>query len=161
MPPGSHIRKVHDAGDAEVAFTFGNGALLKIRDMARVHKSCPQLRDCTEEHVTLAWLAERRGRPIPAVPETPHPARGESRDYLIVSRLPGTVLADVWRGLSEGEKRHYASRVIEICEELASAWSSNTMTEVDGRLLGDSWFRACDDLPPPPHPKPRRPQRHL
>ncbi|KLU89634.1 hypothetical protein MAPG_08605 [Magnaporthiopsis poae ATCC 64411] len=131
LPPGSHIRKVWDAGDSEVEFTFGKNAVLKIKDMARIRKGCVQFRDCTEEHVTLAWLAERRDRLSFAVPDILHFSRREGREYTIVSCPTNTFLSDMWRGSSEDEKQHYAGRIIEICEEMASAWSSNSMTGVD------------------------------
>lgn len=148
LPPGSHIRKVWDAGDSQVEFTFGKNAVLKIEDMVRIRKSCAQFRDCTEERVTLAWLAERRDRLSFAVPEMLHFSRREGREYTIVSCPTNTFLSDVWRGSSEGEKRHYAGRIIEICEEMASAWSSNSMTGVDGRPLAETWLDACGDSLP-------------
>ncbi|KAL8381143.1 hypothetical protein RB595_005432 [Gaeumannomyces hyphopodioides] len=127
VPPGT--------GPYAAVFTLGKSAFIKIRNSAWIRShSKPGLMGCTDEHVTLAWLAERRDRLSFAIPKVLHFQREEDAEYLITSSVPGT-LADAWRGMPGDERRHYAGRIIDICEKLASTWTSNAMTGVDGRRL--------------------------
>ncbi|KAB5515598.1 kinase-like domain-containing protein [Coniochaeta sp. 2T2.1] len=132
LPPESHVRLIHDAGDASAVWTFGH-AFLKV-------KLVQDTNTATEEHVTLKWLAERKLSF--AVPSVLYHAQDDDKRYLIVSRLPGTTLNEAWRSMSDNEKEYYVNRIADICVEL-SGWESDAMTGVDGKELPDNWLDPC------------------
>ncbi|KAF4964521.1 hypothetical protein FZEAL_10859 [Fusarium zealandicum] len=133
LPSNSPIQLVHDAGDASAVWAFG-GAFLKF-------KLIPvDMRNVTKEVTTLKWLAEH-GSFTFAVPKVLHYMEEKDRSYLLISRVEGEVLADVWRTISEEEKLRCASRIFDICRELSSC-RSNEITGIDGAELPDTWLSA-------------------
>jgi hypothetical protein len=135
LPADSHIRQVHDAGDASAVWSFGD-AFLKIK------LTPPDFRNTTKEHTTLEWLARHREQLSFAVPRVLHHAETDDRSYLLITRVPGQVLADAWRTLHEDDKRHYVRRIVDICREL-SVWQSSAMTGVDGGEFPETWLDLC------------------
>lgn len=99
-------------------------------------------------HNKGACHANLAGDPRPASSGLPSPRPCTTpeipdRKYLLVSRVPAKVLADVWRGMGEGQKQHCVVRIAAISQELAGAWQSDSMTGVDGARLGESWLDVC------------------
>ena len=66
-------------------------------------------------------------------------AQYDDRRYLIVTRVPGETINQVWRDLDDDERHRYARRVVEILQEL-STWRSDKITGVDGKFIADSWL---------------------
>ncbi|KAK8038417.1 Protein kinase-like (PK-like) [Apiospora phragmitis] len=129
----SHIRQVHDAGDASAVWSFG-GVFLKV-------KLCPKAEEAaTKEHTTLRRLAEKRLSF--AIPEVLHHVQADDRSYLLISRVPGQVLADAWRTMKEDEKEHYVQRIFEIFQELRQL-TSDSITGIDGAQFPDGWLDIC------------------
>lgn len=129
LSPDSFPKLIYDVGDASVVFDFGD-ALLRVKD----HHP---FRGVTPEPATLSWLADRR-LSFP-VPRTLHYTEDAERVYFIVSRVPGRSIDEAWRDLNDDQKEHCVKRVAQICIEL-SAWTSKTLSGVDGNLLFDPWL---------------------
>lgn len=73
LPADSHVRLVHDAGDASAVWSFGE-AFLKIKITP------PSLKHATKEHTVLQWLAQQTISV--AVPKVLHYVDAEDRSYL-------------------------------------------------------------------------------
>lgn len=132
LPHDSHVRLIHDAGDASAIWTFGD-AFLKVNLVQ-------DTKTATGKHDTLSWLA---GYKLSlAIPSVLYHAQDDDRRYLIVSRFPGTTLDEAWGSLSDGEKEHYVQRIADIRVEL-SGWHSDAMTGDDGAQLFDNWLDPC------------------
>ncbi|KAF7865827.1 hypothetical protein EAF04_005992 [Stromatinia cepivora] len=119
IPPGSHVRQIHDAGDASAVFSFGDVLILKVKN---IHKDQPQ------EDETLAFLAKQK-----LSFEIPHVlfcAKDEERIYLLEPRMPGERLNEAWWNMSEAKKEHVVTRVAEICLELKN-FQACSMTGID------------------------------
>ncbi|KAJ8068335.1 hypothetical protein OCU04_003897 [Sclerotinia nivalis] len=119
IPPGSHVRLIHDAGDASTVFSFGGVLILKVKN---IHKDRPQ------EDDTLAFLAKQKlSFKIPVVLFC---MKDAERIYLLELHMPGVRLNEGWWNMSEAEKEHVVTRVAEICLELKN-FQSSSMTGID------------------------------
>jgi aminoglycoside phosphotransferase len=129
IPTDKFPKLVYDVGDASVVFDLGD-ALLKVKDRH-------PFQGVTPEPATLQWLAERT--PSFPVPRTLHYTETANRIYFVVSRVPGRSIDEAWRELNTEQKQHCVQRVAQICLEL-SAWTSDSITGVDGNRLFDPWL---------------------
>jgi hypothetical protein len=134
LPEDSHIRLVHDAGDASAVWSFGD-AFLKVK------LTPPMVQKATKEHVTLNWLNERENLNF-SIPKVLHHAEADDRTYLLITRVPGTLLADAWRDLADDEKSHYIDLMVKILQELSSH-RSDEITGIDGGYFADGWLDVC------------------
>lgn len=129
LPSGSFIRKVHDCGDASAVWNFGE-AILKVN---LIHDR----QAATQEATTLKWLADK-DLSFP-VPKLLYHLQEPDRNYLIISRLPGETLGDIWSELDEQQRSEMGRRVSEIVVEL-SQWKSDHIAGVDGKFLAEPWI---------------------
>jgi hypothetical protein len=81
----SHVRQIHDAGDASAVFSFGDALILKVR-----------LADegTRREHETLAYLAEKQLSFD--VPTVLFHAEEAGKIYLFEPHMPGKRLNEAW-----------------------------------------------------------------
>lgn len=122
-PLDSHVRQVHDAGDASAVFRFGDALILKVRladDGTR------------REHKILGFLAEKQLSFD--VPRVIFHAEEAGKTYLFEPYIPGNRLNEVWWDMTKEEKEHVAIRISEICSEL-KAFRSDVLTGVDHNWL--------------------------
>ncbi|GAM83544.1 hypothetical protein ANO11243_015320 [Dothideomycetidae sp. 11243] len=138
----SQFRKIHDAGDCAAVWDMG-AFFLKIHDTPFKLQDMPSRDSATKEHTTLTWLAEQNLSF--AVPKLLFHAEDGTRDYLIITRVPGETIFKAWHGMGEEERRVYARRVAEIIEEM-SKWESNSITGIDGKRMADSWMDIVPEL---------------
>ncbi|CVL08878.1 uncharacterized protein FMAN_14112 [Fusarium mangiferae] len=120
------VRLVHSAGNESAVWEVGN-AFVKVK------LSGPP--DTTREHVTLAWVKDRS--PSFAIPEVLYHDEWEGRYYLVLSKVPGQTLAQIWSSMDEATKFRYVDRIVDVCQELAE-YKANFIGGVDGRYLPDS-----------------------
>lgn len=130
----SPLQKVYDAGDVSSVWRAGE-AFIKVKAVT--------IPEATREHATLGFL-HRRGPLSFDIPEVYHHSESDGRYYIVLSRLPGHTLEELWPGLDEKTKDEYACRVAGICEEL-SAWTGPNLSGVDGRHLPDLLLTKPDD----------------
>ncbi|KAI3326669.1 kinase-like domain-containing protein [Xylariaceae sp. AK1471] len=124
IPQTSHVRQVHDAGDASAVFSFGDKLILKVKLISEGGR--PQ------EHETLAFLAKQQlSFKIPTV--VFHIAEGD-RIYLFEPHMPGRRLNEAWWDMDAKEKEHISTRIAHICSEL-KAFQSSFMTGVDHKWM--------------------------
>ncbi|KAK1976741.1 kinase-like domain-containing protein [Colletotrichum cereale] len=117
------IRLVYDAGGISAVWEIAN-AFLKVKV-----SNSP---NTTREHVTLAGV--KAMSPSFAIPEVLYHGEWDSRQYLILSRVPGQTLADVWPTMDEATKCRYVDRVVDICVELGEHQASR-ISGLDGKHL--------------------------
>lgn len=123
LPPDSHVRQIHDAGDVSAVFSFGNRLIVKVRIAND---------DTLREPETLAFLEGKHlSFDIPTVLSY---FEEDNKVYLFEPYVPGERLNEAWWYMSEVEKEHVTTRVSEICSELA-AFKSDAMTRVDYNWL--------------------------
>ena len=127
----SEIVKVYDAGDAAVAWKVGE-AYCKVKILE------PKT---TREHVTLEYLHQKRPLSF-AIPDTVyyHAEGINDRYYIIVSKVAGQTLNEVWYQMDETMQQHCISRITEICEEMA-VWRGDSMSGIDGGFLSEYYLR--------------------
>ncbi|KAI5865297.1 kinase-like protein [Durotheca rogersii] len=125
----SGIKKVYDAGGVSAVWRVGE-AFIKVKKVA--------LPNATREHVTLDYLRANRSLNFD-IPDVHYHGEFDGRYYIVLSRVPGPTLAEVWPGLDDTARQNYAHRVAITCQELAT-WKSNAISGVDGRELPDTFL---------------------
>ncbi|CAJ2503529.1 Uu.00g109230.m01.CDS01 [Anthostomella pinea] len=121
----SHVRLIHDAGDASAVFSFGDALILKIKlAVAGV--------PLEGELETLAFLAKQKlGFTIPTVLFS---MTNDNKVFLIEPRLPGKRLNEAWSDLDKNEKDLVVGRVASVCLQLRT-FQSGAITAVDHNWL--------------------------
>ncbi|KAK4043718.1 hypothetical protein C8A01DRAFT_43470 [Parachaetomium inaequale] len=87
----------------------------------------------TREHVTLQFLKDQQPEGF-HFPSVLHHFETGARYFLVVSRVPGQHLDDVWPDLDETLRQHYIAKVADVCDRLA-AWKGDIIGGVDGHQL--------------------------
>ena len=126
----SEIVKVYDAGDATATWKVGE-AYCKAKIVEP---------GTTREHVTLEYLHQKRPLSF-AIPDTVyyHAEGIDERYYIIVSKVTGETLNEVWYQMNETMQRHCISCITEICEEMA-VWQGDSISGVDGNYLSEYYL---------------------
>ncbi|KAI4869462.1 kinase-like domain-containing protein [Hypoxylon rubiginosum] len=135
VPPNSHARQIHDAGDASAVFSFGNTLILKVK----LTKGDAALR----EHKTLAFLSKQKLSF--SIPTVLYHMEEPDRIYLFEPQMPGKSLNEAWWDMSAKEKEHVSSPVAHICSELR-AFRTNVITGIDYNWM-NSLREKRDDSP--------------
>lgn len=119
IPPGSHLRLIHDVGNASAVFSVGDKLVLKVK---KVHKDQPR------EDDTLEFLAKQTlSFEYPAFLVS---MKVEDRIYMLEQQMSGERINEGWWDMSEEKKEHVVTRVAEICMELKN-FQSPAMTGID------------------------------
>lgn len=124
----THIRMVYDAGGVSGVWSIGD-AFFKVKKLDP---------GATREHTTLDYL-HNKGPFSFAIPDVHYHAEYDGRYYIVLSRLTGHTLTEMWFNMDEAMKQHYVSRVANICKELA-VWQADSISGVDGQYLSDRFL---------------------
>ncbi|KAH7016272.1 uncharacterized protein B0I36DRAFT_368835 [Microdochium trichocladiopsis] len=123
IPDNSHVRQIHDAGDASAVFAFGDALILKIRLATHGTRQEPE---------TLALLA---GKTLSFdIPKVLFYAEEAGKTYLLEPLIPGKRLDDIWWDMTEDQKEGVVTRISQVCSELR-AFQSDSLT-----VLDDGWL---------------------
>ncbi|KAG8408401.1 hypothetical protein J3459_017812 [Metarhizium acridum] len=152
LSPTSEIKLVYDAGDVSAVFSVGD-VFCKARIL--------DIPDVTREHVTLAWMHERRREQdwSFSIPNVIHHAEYDGRYYIFLGRVRGQTIDSIWETLDESKRQQYAERIGDACVEMAKYTGNGMMSGVDGNALAELYLRkkasdcspqnlqeSCDDL---------------
>ncbi|KAJ5179427.1 hypothetical protein N7492_002637 [Penicillium capsulatum] len=118
------ISRVH-AVDNQAAVWRAGEAFIKAHHM--------DYSNVTREHITLQFLKDRQPQGF-EFPNIFYHFETGSRYFVIVSRVPGQLLEEVWPNLDETLRQYYVDKVAEICNCLA-AWKGDIISGVDGHHL--------------------------
>lgn len=128
-PDTPFIRFVREAGTESAVWTIGSNAFCKVR------VTYPGV---TPESTTLKAVKARNFSF--ATPTVFHHAFGPEINYLFLERVPGITLEAAWLGLDQTWRKRYATRVAEICEEMAQ-WKGSRLGGIDGQVLVNYYLR--------------------
>lgn len=142
LPEDSVLENVYDAGGVSYVLRAGE-AFIKLHRLV--------LPEATPEHVTLQHVGERLSTLDGAdftIPKVHYQA--DLKDdlgpvyCLILGRMPGMTLSEVWPTLEEVSRQGLADRVANICETLFQ-WKGDCIAGVDGGLMKDYYLHGKDD----------------
>lgn len=125
----SEIQKIYDAGDVSAVWRVGE-AIVKVKEL---------LPEATREHITLQCLHNKRFAGF-VLPSVYHHSESNRRYYLVLQRLPGQTLGEIWPSMNESTKQDYVCQVANICSQLTT-WQGTDITGVDGNQLSDDYLR--------------------
>ncbi|KAI1411061.1 kinase-like protein [Hypoxylon sp. FL1857] len=114
----SDIQKVYDAGGASAVWRVGE-AFIKVKKI--------RLPNATREHVALGHLHTKRPLNFD-IPDVHYHAEFDGRYYIVLSRLPGPTLGEVWPRLDEAAKQD----------------TSDAISGVDGHQVSDLFLTKPD-----------------
>ncbi|KLU83168.1 hypothetical protein MAPG_02233 [Magnaporthiopsis poae ATCC 64411] len=129
-PPDSHplpkgrFDVLYDVGDVHVTFAIGE-AVLKAQILPW------QFPNRTLEHITIAWLRDRKPAFSFGLPEVLRHDVSHGRYYLFLKKIPHRTLGKAWHQMDEAKKHLCVDRIAEICDELA-VWQGNSVSSIDG-----------------------------
>lgn len=137
LTPGSEIHKVHEGGTLSVVWRAGE-AFIKVKQI--------EIPGATREHTTLEYLHQHRLDGF-SVPSVYFNTECNGRYLIVLSKLSGQTLSDIWPTMTASTKDTVVDRIAAICESL-SAWTGNAISGVDGHHLSDSFLvkRSSNDL---------------
>jgi hypothetical protein len=151
LPATSELEKVYDAGDVSAVWRVGE-AFVKLKELVT--------RNATREHITLEYLQSKQPLDF-STPEVHYHADLSGNRYLIVlDRVPGVTLHDMWYEMDETVQQECVSRIANICKSLAT-WTGEAISGVDGNQLTeyylmkprtemvfdpDSLYKTCHEL---------------
>ncbi|KAJ3567656.1 hypothetical protein NPX13_g6692 [Xylaria arbuscula] len=136
----SEIQKVYDAGDVSAVWRFGE-AFIKVKKL--------EYPDATREWTTLQYVRNRQPLDF-HIPDVYYHAEFGNHSLIILGRVPGRTLNEIWYGLGETKQQECVRRIANICIDLAT-WEGEAIGGVDGKQLADEYltkFRANKNFEP-------------
>ncbi|KAH8697398.1 hypothetical protein BGW36DRAFT_427364 [Talaromyces proteolyticus] len=129
LPATSELQKVYDAGDVSAVWRVGE-AFIKLKDLIT-----PK---ATREHTTLQYLRDKHPLDF-NIPEVYYYADLGKRYLIILGRLPGLTLNDIWYEMDETVRQACVSRIANICKSLTT-WTGESISGVDGNQLTEEYL---------------------
>ncbi|KAI0518403.1 kinase-like domain-containing protein [Xylaria bambusicola] len=128
------IQKVYDAGDVSAVWRVGE-AFVKVKDLGTP--------DATREHNTLQYVRNKQPLSFRIPHVYYHTDLGPSRYLIVISRVAGQTLNELWYDMNEPLRQECIRRVARICTELA-AWKGKAISGVDGKHLTEYYFARAE-----------------
>lgn len=97
--------------------------------------------DSADEHVAIDELRRRLPDRTFALPAVLYHARYDDRYFLVTSQVPGEQAEQLWWGLDDADKDHYAELTAQACMEVATLTSSDLGVGIDGSAPESGRFR--------------------
>lgn len=129
LPATSGLQKVYDAGDASAVWRVGE-AFIKLKDLITPN--------ATREHTTLQYLWDKHPLDF-NIPEVYYYADLGERYLIILGRLPGLTLNEIWYEMDETARQVCVSRIANICMSLTT-WTGKSISGVDGNQLTEQYL---------------------
>lgn len=95
---------------------------------------------CTREHATLQFLSDQQPQGFD-FPHVLHHFEDKSAYFLVVSRVSGQTLDNIWPHMDNTMRQHYINKIANICDYLAG-WKGDYIAGVVVASLPTIWVLA-------------------
>ena len=126
-------------GSEHAVFRVGE-AFLKVLSTRPTDRPGDVVPEMTREHVTLSWMNDGRDWTF-KVPKVLHHDEYDGVYYLIMDRVPGSTIDDLWPTFDADKKLSVCDRIADICREITDGSPQGTkISGIDGGYLYDPFL---------------------
>lgn len=124
------IQKVYDIRNVSAVWRVGE-AFIKLKDL--------KTPNATREHVTLQYVRNKQPLSFRIPDVYYHEDLGPSRYLIVLGKVAGQTLNELWFDMEEPLRRECVRRIAEICKDLAT-WKGTAICGVDGKYLTEHYL---------------------